>query len=144
MESSLTITYSSFSLRLLYLTFYTLYYPHFSARYLLVDSTLAAPPPPIIAPPTPKGGAPHAYPQAHPPRPHSPPPVAQQTFWIPFTLAPGSTGTGSGVGRLTPINRRVPPHLRAAASALNIKMTYTRNGAGEYVYTQSQTPAPGV
>lgn len=53
-------------------------------------------------------------------------------------------GSGSGPGRLTPINRRVPPHLRAAASALNIKMTYTRNGAGEYVYTQSHTPAPGT
>lgn len=66
---------------------------------------------------------------------------APPTFWIPFTLAPGAV-PGS-MARLTPINRRVPAHLRAAASALNLKMMYPlQSGTNPFAMDRPTQPAP--
>lgn len=120
-----TATKAPGELNLLFLSSLLSVYPVLSHLYL---PTSQAPPPLVIAPPTPRTESMHAYP-AGPTQPSH----TQQTFWIPFTLTPGSSGNA---GRLTPINRRVPAHLRAAASSLNIKMTYTRSNSGDYIYAQ--------
>ena len=102
-------------------------HPFTPFQYLMIKCDV------VFAAPYPKDETINAYPEKLGHQPHT------QTFWIPFKLTPGGI---PGTGRLTPINRRVPPHLRAAASALNLKMTYTKIGTRDYVFSHGGTPAP--